>query len=453
MNRCGGTPCSTSSLADASAIADAIAEIDHPLGSVGALRAIAIAASADAPPRTMQAYDAVHDGDALVVDDVEPRAAPTAETPRTGPLPRGKRSVDLPRWVDLDQETWARAAPHLLASSSCDSASAPLGQPPLRSSKLATPGVVGELTVQMERTTETPASSYGDLLERYKRERERTGATPVFGVPPSSYVCRVCHQPGHWKENCPSAPSAQPPEGYVCRLCNQTGHFLKWCPSRRPSSAQATGPLAGLSARTAKRKGAPRRSDTAQSADSADGAVDGGAKRSRVTIPPDTYTCNMCKEQGHWIQNCPLRARERAIDRPPPDPGYVCKKCGIAGHWVELCPARRSHFCEPVGAAGALALPSAESLEIGDELAEALEEEEAEPRATIARAVEVLGEEAARLVLVQTWQVEESGGLLRIDGTSIRRTPCGVFLWLVKQRVSAEERALIWPSAPEPVKS
>ena len=37
------------------------------------------------------------------------------------------------------------------------------------------------------------------------------------------------------------------------------------------------------------------------------------------------------------------------------------------------------------------------------------------------------------------------GGLQRLDGSRRRRTVGGVFLWLVKQRADAAQRALIWP--------
>ena len=47
-------------------------------------------------------------------------------------------------------------------------------------------------------------------------------------------------------------------------------------------------------------------------------------------------------------------------------------------------------------------------------------------------------------LLVQTWQVEEGGGLLTTDGTNRRRTQGGVFLWLVKQRLSEVERAKVF---------
>jgi len=154
----------------------------------------------------------------------------------------------------------------------------------------------------------------------------------------------------------------------------------------------------------------------------------------------------MCNRPGHWIKDCPLRAREKAVERPPPPEGYVCVKCQQAGHWVELCQLRgHQQKPKPPSAGVEPVTPSAESVEIGTEIAEALEEEGAEPVLQICRVVEVLGEEASRQLLVQAWQVEENGGLLRTDKSEKRRTPGGVFLWLVKQQTTAEQRAMVWP--------
>jgi hypothetical protein len=154
----------------------------------------------------------------------------------------------------------------------------------------------------------------------------------------------------------------------------------------------------------------------------------------------------MCNTPGHWIKDCPLKSRDRAADRPPPPDGYVCVKCQQAGHWVELCQLRgHQPNSRQTSAAVELVSPSAESVEIGTEIAEALEEEGQEPILQICRVVEVMGEEASRQLLVQAWQVEENGGLLRTDGSEKRRTPGGVFLWLVKQQATQEQRARVWP--------
>ena len=46
-------------------------------------------------------------------------------------------------------------------------------------------------------------------------------------------------------------------------------------------------------------------------------------------------------------------------------------------------------------------------------------------------------------------RLAENGGLLRTDGSGQRRTPGGVFLWLVKQQATPEQRARVWPKASE----
>ena len=98
----------------------------------------------------------------------------------------------------------------------------------------------------------------------------------------------------------------------------------------------------------------------------------------RPSPPPlsPRYVCNICREQGHWIDQCPYK------DNPTPPAGYVCHKCHQAGHWRHLCPA-----AEPRTARGAAAAAEAEAApplavemehEItGDEISEALDEEDA----------------------------------------------------------------------------
>ena len=144
-----------------------------------------------------------------------------------------------------------------------------------------------------------------------------------------------------------------------------------------------------------------------------------------------------------------------------PPPGYVCRRCGQAGHWKEQCVATETRLHPSAshagdkggggavgpadgGAKSELALCDEEAIEVGNEIAEALEETGEDALATVQRSVAVLGEEAARMLLVQTWQVEEQGGLLTLDGSCRRRTAGGVFLWLVKQQADAAQRRRIW---------
>ena len=82
-----------------------------------------------------------------------------------------------------------------------------------------------------------------------------------------------------------------------------------------------------------------------------------------------------------------------------------------------------------------------------DEIAEALEEDAPEVIMLLHRCVQAIGEATSRQLLVQTWQVEASGGLLTTDGTNRRRTPGGVFFWLVKQKASSEDRQRIFSRA------
>jgi len=238
-------------------------------------------------------------------------------------------------------------------------------------------------------------------------------------MPPADYVCHNCHTAGHWRTNCPLQPKDKVAD-------NSTS-----------SKGVANGKGSGANGPSRK------------------GSGGGSAKNSRAKnplVPGSGYVCNMCQQPGHWISNCPLAPAERAVDRPPPPASYVCKKCNVAGHWIELCTIQSAR--RPAAASGVPPLVvCAESAEAGQEIGEALEEEEDEAVKTIQRVVAALGEDTARMLLVQTWQVEEQGGLLRLDGSGVRRTAGGVFLWLVKQQATPMQRTQIWPKTDEPAKS
>ncbi|EOD39161.1 hypothetical protein EMIHUDRAFT_251473 [Emiliania huxleyi CCMP1516] len=281
-------------------------------------------------------------------------------------------------------------------------------QRPLLDYDLSDFGAVGELTVQMH-TEAVPyglstaaGGGYEALLSDFaKHSAEKRQAKPARAPAPAGGGSRrpaVGREARGGPRGGPRGGTARgsevPPESYVCHNCRQPGHWIANCPLPRQS------------------------------------------KR-----PRDDAICNV---PGHFVADCPLAPRERAAERPPPPPGYVCRKCNQSGHWVELCQLRGHHNPAP---AVPPVTPSAESAEVGRDIAEALEEAEEEAVEQICRLVEVLGEEACRGLLVQAWQVEENGGLLRTDGSGQRRTPGGVFLWLVKQQATPEQRARVWPKA------
>lgn len=70
-----------------------------------------------------------------------------------------------------------------------------------------------------------------------------------------------------------------------------------------------------------------------------------------------------------------------------------------------------------------------------EEIATALGETEPRARATIERSVAVLGIEAAQALRREVESVEAEGGMLTADGTR-RRTPGGIYLLLLKQRLN-----------------
>lgn len=74
-----------------------------------------------------------------------------------------------------------------------------------------------------------------------------------------------------------------------------------------------------------------------------------------------------------------------------------------------------------------------------DEIATSLSETEPRSKATIERSVAVLGIEAAQALRHEVEAIEAQGGMLTADGTR-RRTPGGVYLFLLKQQMNAANR-------------
>jgi hypothetical protein len=77
-------------------------------------------------------------------------------------------------------------------------------------------------------------------------------------------------------------------------------------------------------------------------------------------------------------------------------------------------------------------------------IADQLGETEAGPRRLILRLVKHLGVDAALAFLKQTLEIEEQGGMMLPDG-SRRRTPGGVWLFLVRKSLPAQDVARLFP--------
>lgn len=86
----------------------------------------------------------------------------------------------------------------------------------------------------------------------------------------------------------------------------------------------------------------------------------------------------------------------------------------------------------------------AETADVVAAVAAQLGETEEQPRAQIARAVEILGTERVQTVLAQALEVERQGGLLIGDG-SRRRTPGGVFFNLLRKGLIWKQAVYIFP--------
>ncbi len=84
-----------------------------------------------------------------------------------------------------------------------------------------------------------------------------------------------------------------------------------------------------------------------------------------------------------------------------------------------------------------------------DEIAAQLGETEPGPRKQLKRAVRILGTARVQALLDQTLETERAGGLMLPDG-SRRRTPGGVFFYLIRTSVDPKERYKILRPQPHP---
>ena len=95
-------------------------------------------------------------------------------------------------------------------------------------------------------------------------------------------------------------------------------------------------------------------------------------------------------------------------------------------------------------------IPSAEHTPpTGDEIAAQLGETEPGPCKQLKRAVRILGTARVQAILDQTLETERAGGLMLPDG-SRRRTPGGVFFYLIRTSVEPKERYKILRPHPTP---
>ena len=94
--------------------------------------------------------------------------------------------------------------------------------------------------------------------------------------------------------------------------------------------------------------------------------------------------------------------------------------------------------------------PDPALLQVVDDIAAQLGEIDDEPRATILRAVVRLGADAALALLGEALAVEAGGGMWLGDG-SRRRTPGGVFFYLLRQRAEKPDRLAIFYPEYQPI--
>ena len=100
-----------------------------------------------------------------------------------------------------------------------------------------------------------------------------------------------------------------------------------------------------------------------------------------------------------------------------------------------------------------MALPDSIS-ELTKDIADKLNEMNSGALKQIQSVTEVAGEEFARSLLEETYEIEEKGGMMvESEGEMRRRSPGGVFFYLVKERLSEEQRKIVFPSLPRKKKA
>lgn len=457
----------------------AVAELTHPFGNHAFVQPLK--RRANLPVRAHIVYrdfdedDEAAKGEAVPLEDgglIDESDTPAAMA--HAPAAAGKRkrphivkSVRLPNWMDLDQELLPYGGPVRALVDTVVKKTTNAVMP----DKLDAIGGIGELAVQLR--TARPDQPYDDLLASFATATQQQAAKRLTSVPGKGYVCKRCGIAGHWLEQCSAEkpphdqkrPPVPPPESkYMCKLCQVPGHWIDRCPQKRSAALVGSEPTGTGNADGSSGDGGGGGRGGAGTADACPPAQDDAcppaqdcapsAKKSKHgTKPPKGYLCDACHvANDHYLTHCPRYAEYKA---GPPPKNYLCKRCGMAGHWLEQCTALipwKAHTAADGRAdKDVLIVAGEEAREVGEELAESLEEQKPEVISTIQRVVQLVGEEASRQLLVQTWAVEDSGGLLTLDGTNRRRTPGGVFLWLVKQKLNEAQRAQIF-SAPRPAK-
>jgi hypothetical protein len=100
----------------------------------------------------------------------------------------------------------------------------------------------------------------------------------------------------------------------------------------------------------------------------------------------------------------------------------------------------------------AMFTPSADVVTAANDIASQLQETSPTVVLQIRRIVEMIGIEATYAFLQQTFEIEAQGGLLTQDKKR-RRTPGGVFLYIVRGQLPPETRRILWPRQKRPSRS
>jgi len=104
----------------------------------------------------------------------------------------------------------------------------------------------------------------------------------------------------------------QPMGNYICRKCHIPGHFIQDCPNVGNNN-----------------------NNNNSNNNNFNNNYNGMQNKRQQNVPPMDYVCRKCQTRGHWIQDC--TASQQDFNKHPPN-NYICHRCGTQGHWIKYCP-------------------------------------------------------------------------------------------------------------------
>jgi cold shock CspA family protein len=167
------------------------------------------------------------------------------------------------------------------------------------------------------------------------------------------------------------------------------------------------------------------------------------------TLPDTAAASPVVRESGtvRWFN----QAKRTGVIMRPDSTTIFIPPYGFAREGENLLAGQAVTFVEKTNAIGPYAAdvdpvsPASDTLEsIVPSIAKALQEKTRQAYPQILRIIREIGVEQTQTYIAEALQVEEAGGMLLADG-SRRRTLGGVFFAIVRQRLTPDQRAIVFP--------